>query len=70
MLAPNGNVIGVPHDSNSVLIVNPETNQADTTTITGISGSPKFMGGVLASNGLIYCIPRDASYSLIINPGC
>jgi hypothetical protein len=49
-------------DSNSsVLIIDPVTNTANTTTITGLSGSNKWLGGVLAPNGKIYGIPEDSS---------
>ena len=40
------------------MIIDPVTNTADTTTITGLSGTRKWRGGVLAPNGKIYGIPR------------
>ena len=55
-------------DATSVLIIDPVTNTANTTAITGLSGSVKWVGGVLAPNGKIYGIPRDASSVLIIDP--
>ena len=48
-------------------------NTADTTTITGLSGSGKWYGGVLAPNGKIYGIPisRLIGQSLPLLPaGC
>ena len=41
---------------------------ADTTAITGLSGTGKWLGGVLAPNGKIYGIPLDATSVLIIDP--
>lgn len=38
VLAPNGKIYGIPHDSTSVLIIDPATNTANTTAITGLSG--------------------------------
>jgi hypothetical protein len=67
VLAPNGKIYGIPYDSSSVLIIDPETNQADT-SITGLDGNSKWAGGVLASNGNIYGIPYDSSSVLVIDP--
>ena len=67
VLAPNGKIYGIPYDSSSVLIIDPETNQADT-SITGLDGNSKWAGGVLASNGKIYGIPYDSPSVLIIDP--
>jgi hypothetical protein len=52
-----------------VLIIDPLTNTADTTTITGLTGSNKWLGGVLAPNGKIYGFPRDATNVLQIKTG-
>jgi len=49
-MAPNGKIYGIPYSSSSVLIIDPLTNTVDTTTITGLSGSAKWIGGVLAPN--------------------
>lgn len=68
VLAPNGNIYGIPHSSTSVLIINPASNTADTTTIAGLSGSLKWWGGVLAPNGKIYGIPSDSGSVLIVDP--
>ena len=42
-----------------MLIIDPVTNTADTTTITGFTTVTTLngIGGVLAPNGKIYCIP-------------
>ena len=45
------------------------TNTANTTAITGLSGTVKWAGGVLAPNGKIYGIPLDASSVLILETG-
>jgi hypothetical protein len=68
VLAPNGKIYGIPSDATSVLIIDPTTNTADTTTITGLTGIGKWVGGVLAPNGKIYGIPWGISYALILDP--
>jgi small nuclear ribonucleoprotein (snRNP)-like protein len=68
VLAPNGKIYGIPFQSSSVLIIDPTTNTADTTTITGLSGTYKWYGGVLALNGKIYCVPGNSTSVLIIDP--
>ena len=69
VLAPNGKIYGIPCDASSVLIIDPVTNTANTTAITGLSGADKWAGGVLAPNGKIYGIPYNASSVLIIKTG-
>ena len=59
---------GVPFDGTFVLIVDPATNKADTTSISVPAGSEKWFQGVLAENGKIYCIPATAATVLVINP--
>jgi hypothetical protein len=49
------------------LIIDPDTDT--TTTITGLSGSKKYFGGVLAPNGKIYGIPYEADNVLQIKTG-
>jgi hypothetical protein len=51
------------------LIIDPVTNTADTTTITGLTGINKWQGGVVAPNGKIYCIPGNNTSVLVINTG-
>ena len=71
-LAPNGKVYGVPRDANSVIIIDPLTDTADFTTITGLnytgSNTGLYAGAVTAPNGKLYGIPRDALNVLIIDP--
>ena len=46
-------------------IIDPTTNTIDVTTITGIAGTNKFIGGVLAPNGNIYCIPYTVATTTV-----
>jgi len=41
---------------------------ADTTSITGLAGPIKWVGGTLAPNGKIYGIPYSATEVLIVDP--
>jgi len=69
VLAPNGKIYCIPLQSNIVLIIDPQTNTYDTTTLSGLtSGGFKWAGGVLATNGNIYGIPHNSSNVIIINP--
>lgn len=68
VLAPNGKIYCVPYGATTVLIIDPETDTAEQTSITGLSGSNKWQGGVLAPNGKIYCVPYTADEVLIIDP--
>jgi len=67
-LAPNGKLYCAPRDATNVLIIDPATNTADTTTITGITGTSKYRGIALAPNGKLYCAPYDVTNVLIIDP--
>jgi hypothetical protein len=68
VLAPNGKIYAIPWDSTSVLIIDPETDTADESTISGLSSTTeKWLGGVLAPNGKIYCIPWNSDCILILN---
>ncbi len=67
VLAPNGKIYGIPYDSPSVVVIDP-----DTLTITRFgslgAAAGKFAGGVLAPNGKIYAIPYNAATVLEIDP--
>ena len=69
VLAPNGKIYCMPYSSTSVLIIDPVTNTADTTTISGLTGNNKWFGSVLAPNGKIYYIPFISTSVLVVNTG-
>ena len=69
VLAPNGKIYCIPSNATNVLIIDPTTNTADTTTITGLTGTNKYSSGVLAPNGKIYGTPFDSTNVLQINTG-
>lgn len=68
-MGTNGKIYAPPCDSSSVLVINPVTNTANTTTITGLSGNLKWSGSVLAPNGKIYGIPSSNASVLILKTG-
>ena len=71
VLAPNGLIYGVPNHATTVLIIDPNTETADTTSLQDAgAGSDKYHGGVLAPNGLIFAIPYSADSVLVIDAGC
>ena len=67
VLAPNGKIYGIPHDSGTVLVIDPITNTVDTFGV--LPGGSKWVGGVLAPNGKIYGIPFNSGTVLVINTG-
>ena len=68
VLATNGKIYGIPRTATSVLIIDPNDNTIDTTTLSGIPTGNNWTGGVLAPNGKIYCIPYDSDKILVIDP--
>jgi hypothetical protein len=65
--ASDGNIYGVPSNADSVLKIDPRTDEV--TTIGGpLKGQWKWHGGVLANDGNIYGIPCNAETVLKINP--
>eukprot|EP01051_Picozoa_sp_SAG22_P024038 SAG22_NODE_6479_length_849_cov_0.740000_1_plen_273_part_10 len=68
VLAGNGKIYGIPANAEQVLIIDPSTDTADTSSITGVSVGNKWVGGVLAGNGKIYGMPTNAEQVLIITP--
>ena len=62
----------MPFDADAVLIVDPATGIADTTSLPvtpgGSSLNGKWIGGALADNGKIYACPYSSSTLLIIDP--
>jgi hypothetical protein len=69
-LAPNGKIYCVPCNSTEVLIIDPATDTAETTSITGLSAdTTKWYGACLAPNGKIYCVPCNSTEVLVVYPG-
>ena len=66
VLAPNGNIYGIPFFSSSILEINPTAGTATTSTILNTNSG--YVGGVLGPNGKIYCIPFSATTVLEIDP--
>lgn len=66
VLAPNGNIYGIPFFSSSILEINPTAGTATTSTISNTRSG--YVGGVLGPNGKIYCIPFSATTVLEIDP--
>ena len=66
VLAPNGNIYGIPQTSTTILKIDPTTDTS--TTFGSLSGTSKWAGGVLAPNGRIYCMPRNSTTILEIDP--
>ena len=64
----NGLIYGIPLDSQSVLIIDPEAMTSDTTTISGLDGNNKWIGVMLAANGKVVGIPYGSNAVLIIDP--
>ena len=60
VLAPNGKIYGIPHNSATVLEIDPVAITATTFGSLG-TGENKWWGGVLAPNGKIYGIPRNST---------
>jgi hypothetical protein len=54
--------------TNKILIINPETDTLDVTSLRGLIPSA-YNGGVLAPNGKIYGVPVATSNILVINTG-
>ncbi|EGD80063.1 hypothetical protein PTSG_13026 [Salpingoeca rosetta] len=69
VVARNGKMYGVPFAATSVLILDPVSNDTDTTAMSGLSSQgEKWISGVLADNGKLYCIPSNADAVLVIDP--
>ena len=69
VLAPNNKIYCFPRKSQNVLIIDPEANTTNITSITGLPATDnKWSGGAVAPNGKIYGIPYVANEVLIIDP--
>ena len=66
VLAPNGMIYGILHNSTEVLKIDPINDSAS--TFGSLSDFSKWAGGVLAPNGMIYGIPYNSTTVLRIDP--
>ncbi|EGD79276.1 hypothetical protein PTSG_09693 [Salpingoeca rosetta] len=74
-LGSNGRIYGAPSSASAVLMFDPATSTADTTSLAiGAPAEPsqsrKWDGLVAAPNGLLYGIPRNSDHVLVIDPRC
>ena len=61
VLAPNGDIVLVPYNSDSIGVFKPSTGAFSLIDIsTFIAHDYKYVGGVLGHNGRIYLVPRNA----------
>ena len=68
VVGTDGLVYGIPSFATSVLIVDPETEAVDVTSIADLPSTDfKWTAGVLAKSGLIYAVPGNADSVLVIN---
>lgn len=70
VLAPNGNIYGIPARAQYVLKINPNTDTISSfgyVYSNGFENQPNYLGGVLAPNGVIYCVPYFSSLILKID---
>ena len=67
VLAPNGNVILVPVNSDYVGIYDPDTDTYSSGA-THSEGNSAFIGGVLAPNGNVIFVPYNSDYIGIYDP--
>ena len=65
----NNAIYCFPSNHDSVLKIDPSTNTADWSSITGVGGGAlKFRSGVVGNNGLVYGIPYVSDFVLIVDP--
>lgn len=70
ILAANGMIYGIPDRSNSVLIINPFTNEFDVDTLSNISETAlkgHWHDAVIDSQGRIFCLPWRDSRVIVID---
>eukprot|EP01047_Picozoa_sp_COSAG01_P033608 COSAG01_NODE_2481_length_7603_cov_4.629398_11_plen_651_part_01 len=68
VLAPNGQIYCIPMGANSVMIIDPQTDSTDETSLGVATTAGKWANGVLAPNGKIYALPRNQRSVLIVDP--
>jgi hypothetical protein len=66
VLAPNGKIYAIPHNSTQVLEIDPVAQTVN--TFGNLVGTGKWVGGVLAPNGKIFGIPANSTQILEIDP--
>merc|ERR1712070_750772 len=67
VLGSDGLLYGVPYYETTLLIIDPTTNTADTTSVTGLpAGSHKTLSSVFA-NGCVISIPLNSGHVLGID---
>jgi hypothetical protein len=71
VLAPNGKIYCPPSNATSFLIIDPETDTIDTSSILipGLDGSVdlKWGGSCMGPNGMMYCTPVNDTRVLIVD---
>jgi hypothetical protein len=66
-LGPDGKIYGIPYNATDILIIDPIAGTATLSAMGAtLSGSDKWVGGVLGPDGKIYCIPYNATDILIM----
>lgn len=68
IIGRDGNIYGLPHDSGTVLIINPHTKEVDVVDVSQEDEDGSYRGGVLAADGMIYLIPHYSDQVLRFNP--
>ena len=59
---------GIPYNAKSVLIIDPVTNDSDTTSISGLPGGGEWATGVTAEDDrVVYCVPNNGKSILMID---
>ena len=66
VLAPNGNLYGIPYGTGTVLVITPSATSPYGTVTTIGSGLDAYQGGCLGPNGTIYALPWSGSSILTI----
>ena len=71
VLAGDGKIYASPFDASSVLIIDPATNTADTTSIAGLPAQgTKWYDAALGPDGRVYMLPFSAEAVLTIGKPC
>lgn len=68
VLLLDGNVVGIPFNESSVLVIHPDTRITERWPLQGGAVAEGWHGGVLLPDGTVIGIPRNASRFLRIDP--